>query len=85
VADPQFESREMIVAVEDARLDRPLLVPGITPKLSRTPGHVPPLAPPLGADTAAVRASLGLDPSDPSAAEPVIAGRAAVLSRGSRG
>jgi formyl-CoA transferase len=50
-ADPQFRAREMIVEVEDPRLARPLLVPGITPKLSRTPGHVPPLAPPLGADT----------------------------------
>jgi formyl-CoA transferase len=54
VADPQFRAREMIVAVEDPRLARPLLVPGITPKLSRTPGRVPPLAPPLGADTDAM-------------------------------
>ena len=49
----------MIVAVEDDRLDRPLLVPGIAPKLSRTPGRVPPLARPLGADTGAVRARFG--------------------------
>lgn len=59
VADPQFQAREMIVAVEDPRLERPLLVPGISPKLSRTPGRVPPLAPPLGADSNAVRARLG--------------------------
>jgi formyl-CoA transferase len=51
VADPQFMSRDMIVAVEDDRLPRPLLVPGVIPKLSRTPGRVPPLARPLGADT----------------------------------
>ena len=58
-ADPQVLAREMIVAVDDDRLDRPLLVPGIAPKLSRTPGRVPALARPLGADTAAVRAQFG--------------------------
>ena len=57
--DPQVLAREMIVAVDDDRLDRPLLVPGIAPKLSRTPGRVPPLARPLGADTEAVRARFG--------------------------
>ena len=57
--DPQVLSREMIVAVDDDRLDRPLLVPGIAPKLSRTPGRVPALARPLGADTEAVRAQVG--------------------------
>ena len=56
VADPQFQAREMIVSIEDDRLDGPLLVPGISPKLSRTPGLVPPLARPLGADSGAVRA-----------------------------
>ena len=58
-ADPQVLAREMIVAVDDDRLDRPLLVPGIAPKLSRTPGRVPALARPLGADTEAVRAQFG--------------------------
>jgi formyl-CoA transferase len=58
VADPQFQSRDMIVEVDDARLAAPLLVPGVVPKLSRTPGHVPPLARPLGADTEAVRRRL---------------------------
>ena len=57
--DPQVLAREMIVTVDDERLDRPLLVPGIAPKLSRTPGRVPGLARPLGADTAAVRAQFG--------------------------
>lgn len=55
VADPQFLAREMIVSVTDPRLDRPLLVPGVVPKLSRTPGRVPPLAEDLGASTDAVR------------------------------
>ena len=58
-ADPQFVAREMIVEVRDERLERPLLVPGITPKLSRTPGRVPTLARTLGADTDSVRRRLG--------------------------
>ena len=55
VSDPQFVARDMIVAVEDDRLERPLLVPGVVPKLSRTPGRVPGLAEDLGASTDAVR------------------------------
>ena len=43
VADPQFQARDMIVSIEDDRLDEPLLVPGISPKLSRTPGWFRPL------------------------------------------
>ena len=55
VADPQFRERDMIVEVDDDRLDRPLLVPGIVPKLGRTPGQVPPLAQGLGASTGTIR------------------------------
>ena len=55
VQDAQFSARDMIVRVDDDRLDRPLLVPGIVPKLSRTPGTVPMLAQALGAATDAVR------------------------------
>lgn len=55
VADPQFVARGAIVEVEDDRLARPLLVPGVIPKLSRTPGVVPPLAQDLGAATEVVR------------------------------
>jgi formyl-CoA transferase len=55
VADPQFRDRDMIVEVDDDRLDRPLLVPGVVPKLGRTPGRIPPLAQNLGASTDAVR------------------------------
>jgi formyl-CoA transferase len=58
VADAQFLAREMIVEVNDVRLARPLLVPGIVPKLSRTPGRVPALAQPLGKSTGAVRGRL---------------------------
>ncbi len=55
VADAQFRAREMLVEVEDDRLDRPLLVPGVVPRLGRTPGRVPPLAQELGASTEVVR------------------------------
>jgi formyl-CoA transferase len=54
-ADPQFQARAMIVPVDDPRLPQPLLVPGVVPKLSRTPGSVRPLGRPLGADTEAIR------------------------------
>lgn len=53
--DPQVRARDMIVEASDDRLDRPLLVPGVVPKLSRTPGVVPPLGQELGAATDAVR------------------------------
>jgi crotonobetainyl-CoA:carnitine CoA-transferase CaiB-like acyl-CoA transferase len=53
--DPQFVARGMVVPAEDDRLERPLLVPGVVPKLSRTPGTVPALAPPLGADDGRIR------------------------------
>ena len=61
VADPQFQAREMAVPVDDDRLDRPLLVPGVVPRLSRTPGRVPPLGRPLGEDTDRVRRRLQPD------------------------
>ena len=67
VADPQFVEREMIVEVEDDRLERPLLVPGVVPKLSRTPGRVPALAEDLGASTDDVRRRSESERSVPSA------------------
>jgi formyl-CoA transferase len=71
--DRQFREREMAVEVMDGRLERPLLVPGVVPKLSRTPGRVPPLAQPLGAATEAVRqrvAQRGSPATDPLGAHP---------------
>lgn len=59
VADPQVSARDMIVEVNDDRMDRPLLVPGIVPKLSRTPGCIRPLGQELGAATDAVRRRVG--------------------------
>lgn len=64
VAEEQFRARDMIVAVEDDRLAKPLLVPGVVPKLSRTPGRVPMLARPLGADTDSVRRRFSPEPAD---------------------
>jgi formyl-CoA transferase len=58
VADPQFQARGAIVGVDDDRLERPLLVPGVVPRLSRTPGLLPPLAQQLGAATEEVRRRL---------------------------
>jgi len=66
VMDPQFVNREMIVRVEDERLQRPLLAPGVVPKLSRTPGRVPALAQELGASTDAVRRRI--QPEQPAVA-----------------
>ena len=66
VSDPQFRARGAIVEVEDDRLERPLLVPGVVPRLSRTPGVVPPLAQNLGEATEEMRARVkrheGTDP-----------------------
>jgi succinyl-CoA---D-citramalate CoA-transferase len=58
-SDPQFQARGAIVEVEDDRLERPLLVPGVVPVLSRTPGVVPALAQRLGAATEEVRSRGG--------------------------
>jgi formyl-CoA transferase len=58
VADPQFRARDAIVEVEDDRLKRPLLVPGVVPRLSRTPGAATWLAQELGAATEEVRSRL---------------------------
>jgi formyl-CoA transferase len=95
-ADPQFRARDMIVAVEDDRLGKPLLVPGVAPKLSRTPGRVPPLGRTLGVDTEETRQRLdgarlasGGEPEPPrpavrpAPAAPQARGRASAGSRSS--
>src|SRR5690606_28869957 len=48
--DPQYQAREMLVNVPDPRLGS-LLMPGVAPKLSRTPGEVRVAGPDLGAQT----------------------------------
>ena len=61
VEDPQYQAREMLVDLPDARLGH-LLMPGIVPKLSATPGAVRTAGPDLGEHTLGVLGSLlGLD------------------------
>jgi len=59
--DPQYQSREMLVDLPDDRLGH-LLMPGVVPKLSATPGAVRSAGPDLGEHTLSVLGSLlGLD------------------------
>ena len=58
VNEPQFQEREMLVPVIDERLERPVLTPGIVPKLSRTPAWRPSLGRDVGQDTEAVLAEI---------------------------
>ena len=62
-ADPHYAAREMIVSatLPDGT---PVRVPGISPKLSATPGGVRWLGPPLGAHTDEVLAALGYGETD---------------------
>jgi crotonobetainyl-CoA:carnitine CoA-transferase CaiB-like acyl-CoA transferase len=63
VADPHYEERQMI---EHHMLPdgQPIDVPGIVPKLSATPGRTEWLGPPLGAHTAEVLGSVGIDAAE---------------------
>jgi formyl-CoA transferase len=60
VVDPHYEERQMIEhhTLPDGQ---PIDVPGIVPKLSATPGRTEWLGPPLGAHTAEVLGSVGID------------------------
>ena len=57
--DPHYQARGML---EKVRMDdgTELSVPGVVPKLSRTPGGLRSLAPALGQDTDAVLTEMGL-------------------------
>ena len=61
-ADPHYQARGMIETVRMAD-GSALSVPGIVPKLSRTPGSHRRNAPALGQDTDAVLAEIGLTPA----------------------
>jgi formyl-CoA transferase len=63
VADPHYEERQMIEhhSLADGQ---PIDVPGIVPKLSATPGRTEWLGPPLGAHTAEVLGSVGIDAAE---------------------
>ena len=60
-ADPHYRARGML---QDLRMDdgSPLAVPGIVPKLSRTPGGHRRAAPGIGQDSDAVLAEIGINP-----------------------
>ncbi len=57
--DPHYQARDMLLT-QRTRDGRELLVPGIVPKLSSTPGAVRSSAPRLGEDTDAVLVEAGL-------------------------
>lgn len=59
VADAQYRARDMIVEVPDGRLGS-VLMPGIVPRLDRTPGAIRWAGPDLGNDTEEVMRRLGL-------------------------
>lgn len=60
VEDPHFKARDMLL---ESQLDdgTPVILPGILPKLSETPGSVERAAPTLGQDTEKVLSELGID------------------------
>ena len=60
VEDPHFKARDMLLEseLEDGT---PVLLPGILPKLSETPGGVVRAAPTLGQDTEKVLSDLGIE------------------------
>ncbi len=60
VNDPHYKERQMLLQgeLEDGT---PVILPGIVPKLSATPGEVRRRAPTLGQDTASVLTALGID------------------------
>jgi len=59
--DPQYRARENILVVEDERIGE-IAVPNVVPRLSRTPGSLEWLGPPLGAHTKEILGGLlGLD------------------------
>ena len=60
VADPHYAAREMIQQITTPE-GRDLKVPGVLPRLSRTPGRIGGGGPQLGAHTRAVLDELGID------------------------
>ena len=64
VRDPQYWARQMLLRVDDPRLG-PVVVPGVMPKLTASPGRQAWLGPTLGEHTDAVLGDLlGLPPDE---------------------
>lgn len=62
LADPHYAAREMLHEVEEPTLGR-LVMPGVVPKLSRTPGSIAWVGPRLGEhDDEVYRELLGIEP-----------------------
>ena len=57
--DPHYKARENIQSIQ-MRDGSPLAVPGVIPKLSRTPGTIKTLAPDIGQNTDEILRSIGL-------------------------
>lgn len=57
-SDPHYRAREMLVELADDSLGA-VVVPGIVPKLSRTPGRLNKVGGPIGADTRRVLKEIG--------------------------
>jgi crotonobetainyl-CoA:carnitine CoA-transferase CaiB-like acyl-CoA transferase len=62
VKDPQYQAREMILEMNDPALGE-TKVPGVVPKLSKTPGSVKWLGPEMGRHNLEVLKSIGLTES----------------------
>jgi crotonobetainyl-CoA:carnitine CoA-transferase CaiB-like acyl-CoA transferase len=66
-ADPHYRARGNLVALDEPGLGE-VVVPGVVPKLSRTPGRIAALGPALGsANDAVYRGRLGLSEDDVAA------------------
>ena len=62
-ADAHFAARDAILRIDDADTGE-IAVPGVVPKLSRTPGRVDRLGPALGESNESVYGALGLSSED---------------------
>jgi len=60
LADAQYAARKMVVRMDAPGYSAPVPMPGVVPKLTRTPGEIRRPGPELGEHTAAVQAEFGL-------------------------